>query len=406
MKKCFKSLFSKFFNTSFLYVVGLSFFSLFYLPIAFSATESYRDRLANKIRNSLSDEDKELAEKLADIKIDNEVEQKKANSKNRFSQSNTLYAQVSNDESKKNLIKKNYRKNDDLIGVRYLFLVNKTKFQSYTPYTSTYGNPNATIDWEGIKTHQLEIFSKNYISNEVFTKGALGFKVSQKSGSMRDIDFLTNQVSYIDSSSYARNSKNNHLKIDIGKDLNFGETKLSPFIGFYYQSNKVDAYGGVINPVENNSLYNSMGWSAGMSNIVSGIDMTYETIVKSPRLGINGKYFFSNYSTIDYEFTYFVRPKILLNDTHYYSMSTKVSDGNPNGVATGYGTGYGAEIIYNHYVTDDSKLGVGISYQQFRLANKDMYFNTISYGWVNTPMGLKELLLKQYGLIFNLEIKY
>jgi len=389
----------------FLRVACICLTALLFSSRAVATEDAYREKLLVEIRSSLSDKNKELAEQLVDIRIEEERKQGKTNAFNKNVSDDILINSLNNEKLKKRISKQDVEKKENGIGLRYWYAVNKTKFQSHNLDTSL-GNPNATIDWDGIKTHQLELFTKNNISNGVYSKALIGFKVSQKSGSMRDIDFLVNQVSYIDSSSTARNDRNNHLSIDLGNDFYFEESRLSPFIGFYYQRNRVDAYGGVLNPVNNNTFYNAMGWASGMSNIVTVIDMTYETIVKSPRVGMNGTYALNKFNSLDYEVAYYHRPKILLNDTHYYSMSTKINDGNPNGISTGYGTGYGAEAIFNHLVTENTKIGVGLRYLQFRLTNKDMIFNTTASGWVNSALGLKDLTLKQYGLLFNLEFKY
>jgi hypothetical protein len=372
---------------------------------ALATEDAYREKLLVEIRSSLSDKNKELAEQLVDIRIEEERKQGKATVFQENTKNQITHISADSEETKLQDSLSPIEIKNKIFGIRYWYATNKTKFKYYSPYTSYYGNPAAIIDWDGIKTHQIELFAKNNIVNEIFAKGAVGFKVAQKSGSMRDIDFLVNQVSYVDTTSTASNNRNNHASIDVGSDFKFDKLRLSPFIGFYYQRNRVDAYGGTLNSVDNSTLYNSLGWTPGMSNSAEYITLTYETIVKSPRIGVSGKYDFNKNNSFDYELAYYHRPKILLNDTHY-SNSSKVDNGNPNGVSTGYGTGYGAEVIYNHLVAENTKFGVGLRYLQFRLTNKDMFFNTTASGWVNSVLGLKDLTLKQYGLLLNMEFKY
>lgn len=172
------------------------------------------------------------------------------------------------------------------VGSRYMYSKNTTKWQYYNS-SSIYGNPAATLDWDNLTANNLELFSKGTsIDTNLFVKGLIGFGVDTKNaGSMLDVDYLKNQVTYISSTSSANVSKNLYASIDFGKDFNFGETTLSPFVGYYYWTTRLEAYGGTLNSVSDNTWYNTYGYSAGDSYYLNQVTIAYQTIVQGPRVG-------------------------------------------------------------------------------------------------------------------------
>lgn len=108
---------------------------------------------------------------------------------------------------------------------------------------------------------------------------------------------------------------------------------------------------------------------------------------------------------MDFEFALVPIANMTLNDYHY-TTSYKVQNGEPNGVATGDGWGYSTDIFLNYEIIKDTKISLGIRYQEFLMQNKDMTFNIVTTGQNVNPQGSKELALQQFGILLNLQHKF
>ena len=302
------------------------------------------------------------------------------------------------------------------VGTRLWYGLNNTKFDYFNKGTisgNTIGNPAATLDWKNAASNNLEIFGK--VTNETngwFVKGMIGTGVSGgKNGSMQDVDYLVNQVSFSDSLSSADNNHNFYVGADIGKNFKFENVTLSPIVGYYYWQTSLQSYGGTINPVGNNFCYASNcfgipgGMNVGQSLSSSIIPIAYDTRVQSPKIGGAVEYSITNKFKINLELDLYPFADIALYDYHNFG-SNKVVNGNPNGISRGLGMGYGGELFMNYAVQQNLDFGVGVRYTRFQLKNQDMSFNVQGSGWNNSPNGLQQLDIQQLGFVASLVYKF
>jgi hypothetical protein len=302
------------------------------------------------------------------------------------------------------------------VGTRYWYGLNNTKFDYFNTGQisgNTLGNPAATLDWKNAASNNLEIFGK--VTNDTngwFVKGIIGIGVSGgKNGSLQDVDYLVNQVSYSDSISSADNNRNFYVGADIGKNFKFEDVTLSPIIGYYFWQASLQSYGGTLNPVGNNFCYASNcfgipgGMNAGQSLSNSIIPISYTTRVQSPKIGGAVEYAINKKFKINFELDLYPFADIALYDYHNLG-SYKVVDGNPNGVSRGLGMGYGGEFFMNYSIQNNLDLGVGVRYSKFLLKNQDMRFNVQGRGWVNNPNGLQQLDIQQMGVVASLTYRF
>ena len=293
------------------------------------------------------------------------------------------------------------------LSTKYVYSKNHTKFQSQHNTTNGIPETGATLDWSGLYSNNIELNAKlTDKETNLFTKGAVNVgKGFDKSGLMRDTDYKSNGQTIGDSTSEAKVSHDQNIRIDFGKDYIINETKVSPFVGFYYAKTKLDSFGVTFNPVDDPAvIYTPNAITPGVFANTSVLGLAYETIIKAPRVGVLLSQSLSEALSVDVEVALMPYAHMTLNDWHYQNPS-KVQDGNPNGVAKGTGWGYSTDVLINYQLTKASKVGVGVRYTDFIMHNSDFTDRMVT-GTNTTTDGLKELSIQNFGLMASYQYKF
>ena len=293
------------------------------------------------------------------------------------------------------------------LSTKYIYSKNHTKFQSQHNTTNGIPETGATIDWSGLYSNNIELNAKlTDKETNLFAKGAINVgKGFDKSGLMRDTDYKSNGQTIGDSTSEAKVSRDQNIRIDFGRDYIINETKVSPFIGFYYTKTKLDSFGITFNAVDDPAvIYTPNAITPGVFANSSVLGLAHETIIKAPRFGVLVNHSLSESLSVDVELALMPYAQMTLNDWHYQNAD-KVQDGSPNGVSKGTGWGYATEILINYQLTKASKVGFGVKYTDFIMHNSDLT-NRMVAGTNTTTDGLKELSIQNFGLMANFQYKF
>lgn len=292
------------------------------------------------------------------------------------------------------------------IGSRLWYGLNKFHYDYYST-SSNYGNPAATLTYDNSPSYNLDVFGK--ITNndsKLFAKGIITLGVAGAvNGSNRDVDFYPGQITYSNTLSSSTNNHNLLLALDFGKDYEVGDSKISPYFGYMYWRDSLTGYGGTVNPVGNNSFYNSNGYVVGQTLPNNMIDLAYDTRVMGLRLGLSFETPINDKFKLSFDIFGVPYADITMFDYHNYG-SNRVVDGNPNGVSRGIGIGYGGDAFINYQINPSLEVGLGVRYMDFYLKNQDISFNIQGTGWVNNPSGLQYLEFQQLGFLTNFKYKF
>lgn len=291
------------------------------------------------------------------------------------------------------------------VGMHYWRGLNNTKYNYYST-SATRGNPAATLTWKDAPSDNIELFAISSVGSDYFIKGNVGFGVSsQKSGSLTNVDYNAGQITFSDTTSSATNSRNGSAGIEFGRIMRLNEMVLKPSVGYYYSRSLLDSYGLYLNPVGDGSFYAANGVAAGQTVRNSDfLGISYETIVKSPKLGLGATFKVGGSTSITLEGAYYPFADITLFD--YHRSSDKVQNGEPNGVSNGRGSGYGFDLFVNHMASQRLTLLTGIKFSSFTLSDRDMAFNNVAGGWSINRNGLKSLDIQQLGFTFGAKYSF
>ena len=294
------------------------------------------------------------------------------------------------------------------IGAKYVYTKNTTILKTHhNQINGNAGETSAKLDWNSIYSHGVELSAK-IVSQDTnfYSKGALLIDKSfNKSGEMRDTDFMSiTRVSIADSTSIAELSKGLKLNINFGKDFYLDKTTISPFIGWYYAKDRMEAFGLTWLPVGDRTLYNTYNLSLGEFVPKTIRDMTYETIINAPRLGISIQHPLSERFSINVEPVFMPFARMRLNDWHHLTPD-KVHDALPNLISKKVGVGYSADVALNYKFSEKTHVGVGINYSEFTMRNADTINRMVS-GTNIMHDSIKNLRIQNLGLVSSFKYRF
>ena len=383
---------------------------------AFAGLEDdFKQILFKQVSSAVNDTNIEIVSDIVEIRFEREFEGWKKNliaENSGLSKSDNQSTIISESKKQPSFVastdKENTAKKHSVeVGIRYWYGKNNTKFDSHSQ-DATKGDPNATLNWTNMKSNNIELLGKVAdIDDKYFVKGLIGGNIgSISSGQIQDIDYYAGQTTFADTTSKAKEISASYIYLDVGKDIQLDFLKVSPFIGFFYSKQLLDAYGGTVNAITSGNYwaYNMMGWTVGQVFDDSVKPFNYETIVSTPRVGIAFDKKVGDFETF-LQFVYMPRSHITLNDSHKLDTN-KVTNAGPNAISNGYGFGYAYEFLINYLITDNSKLGVGFKYEEFLMKNKDFRYNTLTSGWYNDVSAMKQLSIKKYGTLLNYQLTF
>jgi hypothetical protein len=133
------------------------------------------------------------------------------------------------------------------VGARYWWSEGSTRFDidSSRLDPTLYGSPNSTLTYDGVTGNSLEFFMSVRNETDTFFKDFFGGGWLN-GGSLDDEDFFAGQVKFSDTYSVIDGEGSLYLTLDIGQDFDVGYSGnlvISPFVGFNYWQESIDAHG-------------------------------------------------------------------------------------------------------------------------------------------------------------------
>lgn len=293
-------------------------------------------------------------------------------------------------------------------GVKYAYLKNKMRYASqYNGYPRISGFTSATLGWNDLISKGVELSAKfTHNPTSIFANVSLlaGWN-SDRSGNMRDIDFISSSgVTIFDTVSATKINHNYAVHFDVGRTYLIGTASLSPSLGYYYADTKMDAYGGTALPVGNNTLYNNIGIAPGFS-IASSINInTEQSIVHAPRFSVGLHQPLTDSISLIIEPAYMPLAKITFNDWHRIS-SDKMQDGIPNLIAKNKGWGYSLDADLNYKYSQSISFSMGLKYTKFAMGEANALNRMVVGNNIQTN-GTKSVDFETLGLLMGAKYKF
>lgn len=248
------------------------------------------------------------------------------------------------------------------MGTHYWWSEGSTRFDidSSRLDPTLYGSPTSTLTYDGVTGNSLEFFMSVRNETDTFFKGFFGGGWLN-GGSLDDEDFFAGQVKFSDTYSEIDGEGSLYLTLDIGQDFDVGYSGnlvISPFVGFNYWQESIDAYGarctmGVVDGRQ-------CGFPAGTYGVPSGTKViNNKAMWSSLRLGAEVTARLLNRVTFRGDAAILPAAYLLNEDSHYLRSDLGPM---PNIEDSGTGWGYQLEGELKIDVDDNWAVGAGVRY--------------------------------------------
>lgn len=263
------------------------------------------------------------------------------------------------------------------------------------------GNPTSVLDYDGLSGGSLEfIWAVRSDSRTVF-KGFIGGGWIN-GGSLDDEDYLTGQIKFSDTYSRVEGSGFGYGTIDLGQDFTLfvadRRVVLTPFIGFNYWQETVDAYGARCN---RDDVGGAFCGPPGSIAVPFGVEViTNKASWSSWRLGAELNTRIRDRLTFRTDLALLPVAYLWNEDSHYLRSDLGRL---PNRTDEGTGWGYQLEAELRYDLTDNWALGAGLRYWYAETGGKTDFLNL---GLGGTTVELNEFSSERFGVFSNLTYRF
>lgn len=234
-----------------------------------------------------------------------------------------------------------------------------------TSGSSALGNPTSELTYEDTATPVLEIAGQMPLNDEYFLRGKVGFGANVVGeGTLRDDDFLTNQVLFSSAEAVIADTSIFYIDADIGKKVvKFEDNRgsLSLFAGMQYWRETHDGFG----------VFNLLTSSQTLSESTAVISNTVEWT--SLRLGASGTYKQDDRTMWTFNLAAIPFSYMQNEDSHLLRTSDSDLGPIPNIVMDGIGFGFEGEIGVAYALTPNLAAMFDIRYWTL-MSNGDITF--------------------------------
>ena len=277
------------------------------------------------------------------------------------------------------------------VGVRYWYSTGKTQMRLFDSSGSV---PLSRLTWSD-QTGQSGEGYFNIRQNAYFLKGYIGAGVLT-GGKLQDEDFPLGISPYSSTNSSSRDGDLRYLSIDFGYYLlNSPGGKLGGFVGYHYDSEKMNAYGCT------QTGGNPLVCAPDIPGSVKVITEEYRW--SSLRLGIAGEISLMPNLKLSGDAAWLPYTSLRGSDTHWLRIGTGPTDFTGSTPQTGHGTGMQFEGLVSYMFANNVTLGAGGRYWHMEAPNTIAHFedSTVSGG----PQAEK-VKMDRYGVFVQLGLKY
>ncbi|MEM7400106.1 MAG: hypothetical protein AAGF48_01780 [Pseudomonadota bacterium] len=247
------------------------------------------------------------------------------------------------------------------VGTRYWWSEGSTRFDidSARLAPDFYGSPTSTLTYDGVTGNALEFFMSTRNESGTFFKGFVGGGWLG-GGSLDDEDFFTGQVKFSDTYSEIDGEGSVYFTLDLGQDIDVGYSGnliVSPFVGFNFWQESMNAYGARCNRDDVDGLY--CGDPGTLVLPFTSEVINNKSMWSSVRLGTEVTAYL--FDRVSFRGDAAILPVAYLvnEDSHHYRRDLGRT---PNIEHEGTGWGYQLEGEVKVDVTDNWTLGAGVRY--------------------------------------------
>jgi outer membrane protease len=279
------------------------------------------------------------------------------------------------------------------VGVRYWYSTGKTQMRLFD---STGSIPVSRLTWDDQTGHSGEGYF-NIRQSDYFLKGYIGAGVLT-SGKLKDEDFplLPGFPTYSSTNGSSKDGDLRYLSIDFGYYLlNSSSAKLGGFVGYHYDSEKMNAYGCT------QTAGNPDVCVPSISGSVKVITQSYRW--SSVRLGIAGEVELLPNLKLSGDAAWLPYTSLRGSDTHWLRLGSGPTDFTGATPQTGSGTGMQFEGIATYMFTNNVTLGVGGRYWRMEAPNAKAHFEDST---LNGGPQVEKVKMDRYGVFVQLGVKY
>jgi len=285
------------------------------------------------------------------------------------------------------------------LGVRYWWSEGSTRFDlNSSRLGDIYGNPTSTLTYDDISANALEFVWSARNETETFAKGFVGGGWLD-GGSLDDEDFFAGQIKFSDTYSKLDGNGLVYGTIDVGQDFtlidNGTRVVLSPFVGFNYWQETVEAYGARCNPDDVGGFF--CGPSGSTAVPFSTKVITNKQSWASVRLGAEIKAKLWDRLTLRGDAAIVPGAYLWNEDSHHLRRDLGPT---PNIVDSGTGWGYQLEGEVRLDLTRNWAFGAGVRYW-YAQTNGDSDFVNF-----DVTSQLEDFTSERFGVFGNVTYRF
>lgn len=276
------------------------------------------------------------------------------------------------------------------VGVRYWYSTGKTRLQLND---STGSVMLSRLTWSDQTANSGEGYF-NITQSSYFLKGYIGAGVIS-GGKLQDEDFPVLGFSpYSSTNSSSKDGDLRYLSADFGYYvLNSTAGKLGGFIGYHYDSEKLNAYGCT------QEAGNPLVCASAIPGSVKVITETYRWY--SVRLGAAGEISILPNLVLSGDAAWLPYTSLKGSDTHWLRLGTDFSGPTPE---DGHGTGYQFESALNYKFANGVTFGIGGRYWHMEAPKATAHFEESAIGG-GLPQ-VEKVKTDRYGAYVQLGMKF
>lgn len=285
------------------------------------------------------------------------------------------------------------------VGTRYWWSEGSTSFDidSSRLDPTLYGSPTSTLTYDGVTGNSLEFFMSVRNETDTFFKGFIGGGWLG-GGSLDDEDFFAGQVKFSDTYSEIDGEGSLYLTLDVGQDFDVGYSGnlvISPFVGFNYWQESIDAYGARCN---RDDVGGAFCGPPGSTAVPFGTKViTNKSMWSSLRLGTEVTARLFDRVTFRGDAAILPAAYLLNDDSHYLRSDLGPT---PNIEDSGTGWGYQLEGELKIDVDDNWTLGAGVRYWYAETGGISEFIES------RTEVDLQDFTSERFGVFGNVSYRF